>query len=193
MVETLLSSIAAKLAALGVVAKAGLGLSMAAASVGGAAAAGVPVAEDAVEAVTPIEFGGRGNDDVAEKIQQVGDEVTTEEDVLDDGIEEEVVEPAGPPAETHGATVSEAARDTDPGPGHGAIVSGVAKSKAGLRGPGESGGGSAPVNTPNGGTATADDASNGASSAGTVRASEARGGRAAAGAGNAESGVGQRP
>ncbi len=46
----------AKLAGATVLAKAGLGLSVAAASVTGAAVAGVPVARDVVEAVTPVEF-----------------------------------------------------------------------------------------------------------------------------------------
>ena len=186
MVETLLSGIVAKLAALGVAAKAGLGLSMAAASVGGAAVAGVPVAQDAVEAVTPVEFGG-GSVDENLGDDQVGTDVDGE------GLEE-TPEPAGPPADTHGATVSEVARTTPPGPSHGAVVSEAAsqgRSRAGTGAPEASG--AAPVATPHaGGTATADAASGGASSVGTGIANEASGGRAAAGSGNAEAGLSRR-
>ncbi|HEX2064942.1 MAG TPA: hypothetical protein VHE80_11035, partial [Acidimicrobiales bacterium] len=56
VIQTLLTTIASKLAVLGVAAKAALGLSVAAATLAGAAVAGVPAAEDAVEAVTPIDF-----------------------------------------------------------------------------------------------------------------------------------------
>jgi hypothetical protein len=52
-------TLTARVAAAGLLVKVGLGVSMAAASVGGAAAAGLPVAEAVVEAVTPVEFGDR--------------------------------------------------------------------------------------------------------------------------------------
>lgn len=53
---------AARLAAASVFTKSALGVSMAAASVTGAAVAGVPVARDVVEAVSPVEFGDRGGE-----------------------------------------------------------------------------------------------------------------------------------
>jgi hypothetical protein len=68
MIPTLLSGIAAKLAGLGLAAKAGLGLSMAVASVTAAGAAGVlpdPVQHavaEAVGAVTPFQFPDTGDD-----------------------------------------------------------------------------------------------------------------------------------
>ncbi len=197
MVESVLSGIMAKLAGLGVLAKAGLGLGVAVASVGGAAAAGVPAAQDAVEAVTSIEFGGQSVHDTDTTPVEETDEVTEGDDVVLDGDEGE---PAGPPEGTKGAVISNLARTTPPGPEHGAVVSGAAsegKSRAGTNGQGR--GGSAPVATPNtGGTGTADQASSGASAQGTARANEASGGRAAAGSGNsksgnAETGLSRRP
>lgn len=60
--------ISSLLAGLSVPAKAFVGLSMAAASVGGAAAAGVPVAQDVVSAVTPVEFHSNDNADFGEDV-----------------------------------------------------------------------------------------------------------------------------
>jgi len=200
MVESLLTGIATKLAALGLVAKAGLGLTMAAVSVGGAAAAGVPAAQDVVEAVSPVDFAEAGED--AEEIQQVSDQAPPEEELTDEltasgEVEGDVIEPAGPPAGTKGAEVSNLARTTPGSPEKGKVISAVAsegKSRAGTRGSGQGGGGSAPFDTrSSGGTATADEASGGASSQGTQTADEASGGRSAAGSANAGPGLFRRP
>ena len=68
---------------------------------------------------------------------EVGDEVTDEppleEEVVEDPapeeevVEDEVVEEH---PDNHGKLVSETARNTPPGPGHGAAVSAVARSKS---------------------------------------------------------------
>jgi len=73
------------LAGLSVPAKAFVGISMAAASVGGAAAAGVPVAQTAVEAVSPVEFHDN-SDDAADHGENVSDTARdTEETGKDKG------------------------------------------------------------------------------------------------------------
>lgn len=88
MVPQLLSGIAAKLTGLGLAAKVGLGLTMAAASATGAGAAGVlpdaaqhAVAE-AVSAVTPFEFPDEANDKA-----DFGDTVSTDATDEDKGVD----------------------------------------------------------------------------------------------------------
>jgi hypothetical protein len=57
----------------------------------------------------------------------VDDEVVDDEVVEDEVVEDEVVEEH---PDNHGKLVSETARNTPPGPGHGAAVSAVARSKS---------------------------------------------------------------
>jgi hypothetical protein len=65
-------------------------------------------------------------DEVVED-EVVEDEVVEDEVVEDEVVEDEVVEEH---PDNHGKLVSETARNTPPGPGHGAAVSAVARSKS---------------------------------------------------------------
>lgn len=81
------------LAGLSLPAKAIAAISMTAASIGGAAAAGVPVAQDAVSAVTPVEFHANSNDNA-----DFGEDVST--DARDGGVDgKEISEKAKAQAE----------------------------------------------------------------------------------------------
>jgi hypothetical protein len=81
------------LAGLSLPAKAFVGVSMAAASIGGAAAAGVPAAQDVVSAVTPVEFHENSNDNA-----DFGEDVST--DARDGGVDgKEISEKAKAQAE----------------------------------------------------------------------------------------------
>lgn len=106
------------------------------------------------------------------------------------GTSPESTVPVTPTSAGKGSEISDLATSDLSGLEKGAAVSTAAsggKSKAG-------GDHAAPVETPNaGGTATADTASGGASSAGTTEADDASGGHSSAGSGNAAAGQSHRP
>jgi hypothetical protein len=78
-----------------------------------------PLEEEVVEDPAPEE-------EVVED-EVVEDEVVEDEVIEDEVVEDEVVEEH---PDNHGKLVSETARNTPPGPGHGAAVSAVARSKS---------------------------------------------------------------
>jgi hypothetical protein len=119
--------ISALLAGLSVPAKALIGISMAAASVGGAAAAGVPVAQDAVSAVTPVNFGqevstdardgGVDGKEISEKAKARAEERRQDAEQRQDGDHRQDADaPSGAP-EAPGSTGLDQA-NTTPGADH---------------------------------------------------------------------------
>jgi hypothetical protein len=86
------------------------------------------------EEAPPAEAGELPEEEVVDDEEVVeDDEVVEEEEVVEDEVldDEEGGGEAGPPADTHGAAVSAAAKSCPPGPEHGPCVREVARSKGG--------------------------------------------------------------